>query len=132
MRSLRLRVQTPERSVFDSTVDTVIAPLPDGWIGVLPGHTPFQARLLRGEIALRIGGKRHRIATQGGLLNVDADVVNVLTGAAAVDVDLPTLEQQVGDAVRQARSMEQEAEKHFGRVYRALADTLDQRRQRRK
>lgn len=130
MKALRLRVLTTEGTVFDSIVDAVVAPLPDGWIGVLPGHTPFQARVLRGEIALRIRGQRHRIATQGGLLNVEADVVNVLTGAAAVDADLSTLEQQVGDAVRQTRSMEQEAEKHFGRVYRALADTLDQRRRR--
>ena len=130
MRSLQLRVLTPEQTVFAAPVDAVIAPLPDGWIGILPGHTPFQARLLRGEIALRSGGQHHRIATQGGLLNLDADVINILTGAAAVDTDMSTLEQHVGEADSERRAMEQEAEKHFGRIYRALANTLDQQRRR--
>jgi len=130
MRPMRLRVLTPERTVFDAAVDAVIAPLPDGWIGVLPGHTPFQARVLRGEIVFRTGGHRQRIAIQGGLLSVEADVVNLLTAAAAVDTDLSTLEQQVGEASKQATLMEQEAEKHIGRVYHALADTFDRRRRR--
>ncbi len=131
MKSLQLKVLTPERTVFEAPVEAVIAPLPDGWIGVLPGHTPFQARVLPGEIAVRAGGQRHRIPTQGGLLNVDGRGVCLLTSAAAVDIDFSTLEQQVGEGIAQARALEQEAEKHLGRVYRALADTFDQRQRRR-
>ncbi len=132
MRSLQVRVLTPERTVFEASVEAVVAPLPDGWIGVLPGHTPFQSRVLPGELVIRTEGRRHRIATQGGLLNVDAGVLCVLTGAAAVDADVSALEQQVGRQATQARALEQAAEKHFGRVYRALADTLDGRQQRRR
>ena len=124
MKQIRLQVLTPQGSVFDGLVDAVVAPLPDGWIGVLPGHTSFEARLLPGGLVLRVSGQRRTIATIGGTLSVDAAEVTVLTGAAALDTDLDTLEQQIGDQAERARAMEQEAEKHFSRVYRALADTL--------
>ena len=128
MKQLRLQVLTPQASVFDEAVDAIVAPLPDGWIGVLPGHARFQARLLPGAVVVTIAGQRRVIATTGGSLGVDNGAVIALTGAAAVNMDLATLEQQIGRQAESARAMEQEAEKHFSRVYRALADTLDRRR----
>jgi F-type H+-transporting ATPase subunit epsilon len=127
---LRIEILTPQGTVLDAPVDSVVAPLPDGWIGILPGHSPFQARLLAGVVALRADDRQRVVATLGGVLSTDSDVVTILTGSARLDADLHELEADIGQRAEQAQAIEHEAEKHFGRVYRALADTLNRRRPR--
>ncbi len=121
---LRLEVLTPQSVVFDGDVDEVVAPLPDGWIGVLPGHLPFIGRLMRGQVVFRNGDRERVIATIGGSLDMKDDLITLLTGAAALDVTFADLEVSLGSEAEQIRAMEQEAERHFNRVYRTLADTL--------
>jgi F-type H+-transporting ATPase subunit epsilon len=130
MSQLRIEVLTPQGAVVQAAVDSVVAPLPDGWIGILPGHLPFLSRLLPGVVAFRIDHRQRLVATLGGVLSMDSNVVSILTGAARVDADLRELEADIGERAEQAQAIEQEAEKHFGRVYRALADTLNGHRPR--
>ena len=125
MSELRIEVLTPQGTVLDSPVDSVVAPLPDGWIGILPGHSPFQSRLLAGVVAFRAADRQRIVATLGGVLSTDSNVVSILTGSARLDADLHELEADIGERAEQSQAIEQEAEKHFGRVYRALADTLN-------
>ena len=127
-RTLQFRVLTPQATMLDERVWTVIAPLPDGWIGILHGHTSFHARLMRGQVVFEVSGHRRTIATIGGVVSVVADTVTVLTGAAALDRDLAALEREIGEEAAQLQGMEQEAEKHFDQIYRALARTFDRRR----
>jgi F-type H+-transporting ATPase subunit epsilon len=130
MIRLQVEVLTPQGVRFDEPVDALVAPLPDGWIGVWPGHAPFQARLLPGVVAVRRGERERFIATLGGVLSTEANLVTILTGAARPDADLARLEEEIGQETARAQAVEHEAEKHFGRVYRALADTLSQHRRR--
>jgi F-type H+-transporting ATPase subunit epsilon len=128
---LTLEVLTPETAVFQGEVDAVVAPLPDGWIGILPGHSPFIARLMRGQVAFRTGEQERVIATIGGSIAVKDDLVTLLTGAAGLDTTFDRLETTLGAEAEQIRAMEREAERHFDRVYRTLADTIHPRRRRR-
>jgi F0F1-type ATP synthase epsilon subunit len=121
---LRLEVLTPQAVVYEGAVDSVVAPLPDGWIGVLPGRTAFTARLMRGQVLFRTAGRERTVATIGGSMAVKGDLVTLLTGGAALDVAFADLESSLGAEAEQIRAMEQEAERHFDRVYRTLADTL--------
>ena len=123
--ALRLTVLTPLATVLDEPVESIVAPLPDGWIGILPGHAPFEARLMRGALVLSAGRRRRTVATIGGVISVSPDAVAVLTGAAAVDRDLETLEHEIGAETARLQEMEREAEKHFDRIYRALAHTFE-------
>ncbi len=131
MASLRLEVLTPQAVVFEGEVDAVVAPLPDGWIGVLPGRLPFTARLMRGQVLFRSDGREQVVATIGGSIAVKDDLVTLLTGAATLDISFAELEAGLGAEAEQVRAMEQEAERHFDRVYRTLADTLRSGRRRR-
>ena len=124
MTRLHLRVLTPAATVLDEPVDEVVAAIPDGWIGILPGHTPFQARLLRGEVAFRQGGATRVVVTLGGTLGVTGAAVTVLTGAARVDATLNELEAGLDEQVAELQAAETEAERHFGRVYRTLANAF--------
>lgn len=121
---MRLEVLTPQSIVFEGEVDAVVAPLPDGWIGVLAHHSPFIARLMPGLVVFRRGDEEHGVATLGGSLTVGGDLIILLTGAAARDVTFADLEQRLGAEAERIRAMEEEAERHFDRVYRTLADTL--------
>lgn len=124
MKTLRLEVLTPQAVVFEGEVDEVGAPLPDGWIGLLPGHLPFTARLMRGQVVFRDGDRERVVATIGGSIDMKGDLITLLTGAAALDLTFADLEASLGSEAEQIRAMEQEAERHFDRVYRTLADTL--------
>lgn len=122
--ALRFVVLTPLATVLDGAADWVTVPLPDGWYGVLPGHAPFQARVLAGTIVAGLAGRDRSVATLGGTLTVDDNVVTLLTGAAALDKDADALEREIGDEVKRLAALEREAEKHFNRVYRQLARTF--------
>jgi F0F1-type ATP synthase epsilon subunit len=124
MSRLRLEVLTPMAVAYEGEADAIVAPLPDGWIGVQPGHSPFAARLMRGQVVFRLDGQERGVATIGGSLTVKDDLVTLLTGAAGLDMTFAELEASLGSEAEQIRAMEQEAERHFDRVYRTLADTL--------
>ena len=127
---MRLEVITPQSVVFEGDVTSVVAPLPDGWIGVLETHSSFVARLMRGQVQVRTAGGDHVVATIGGSIAVKDGLVTLLTGAAAMDVSFADLERNLGSEAEQIRAMEQEAERHFDRVYRTLADTFRPARRR--
>lgn len=131
MKNLRLSVRTPQDGVIDRSVEAVNLPLADGWLEVLPGHSPFQARLMRGQVVFRTGGKQQHIVTLGGTVTVSRDTVSVLAGAAALNTTYEALRNELGSEVERSRAVEQEAEKHFNRVYRSLARTFRERRGRR-
>jgi F-type H+-transporting ATPase subunit epsilon len=126
---MRLVVITVDETVFDDAVDEVVVPLPDGWLGVRPRHAPFQARLLAGDVVIRGAGRERTLATLGGTIVVERDEVTVLTGVARMDLDLEALERGIGDDLKRRRTLEQEAEKHFDRVYRQMARAIGARTQ---
>jgi F-type H+-transporting ATPase subunit epsilon len=121
---LRLEVLTTQAIIFEGEAEAVVAPLRDGWIGILPGHSPFAARLMRGQVLFRNHEQARLVATIGGTLSVKDDLVTLLTGAAALDVTFPALEASLGAEAEQIRTLEQEAERHFDSIYRRLADTF--------
>lgn len=131
MKTLHLTIVTPQTTVFDDVVESVIAPLADGWKGVLPGHASFVARVMRGEVVFRREGKEHVVATLGGALSVNGETVTLLTGVAALDRTLENLEHEIGEESQRLAALEQEAEKHFDRVYRQMAGAFNYHRRRR-
>jgi F-type H+-transporting ATPase subunit epsilon len=127
VNELKIEVLTPQEQVFAGTVDAVVLPIADGWIGILPGHTPFAARLLPGQVVIRIADDERLLATIGGIVALQGETLRLLTGAAALDRDLATLEQEVRAHFEELAAAEREAEKHFERVYRQLAGTFARR-----
>ncbi len=76
---LTVAVVSPEKTVFEGTAQSVVAPGHDGELGILPGHAPLLTLL--GEGTLRIGTDV-RVAVKGGFLQVADDVVRVVTESA--------------------------------------------------
>ena len=88
--TLLLEIVTPDRSLVTDKVDEVVAPAAEGYLGVLPGHTPLLATLSIGELWYRRGSQRYHLAVIGGFLEVLPDKVTVLaqTAERAEDIDV--------------------------------------------
>ena len=75
---IELEIATPERKVLSETVDSVVLPGSEGYLGVLPGHAPLLTGLMIGELAYVQGGKEHVLAVSHGYAEVLRGKVSVL------------------------------------------------------
>ncbi len=78
--TLKVRVVSPVRTVYEGEARSLVAPAWDGSVGILPGHAPFIALLGGGrlEIDLPDGGSE-RFFVNRGAIKVEADEVMILT-----------------------------------------------------
>jgi len=126
---MHLEVRTPERLVVDVEVEAVNAPLPDGWIGILSGHAPFQARVWPGVISYRSPeGGTQQVAVHGGFLSIQNDQVTILTGVARGGVDLETLDEAVSHEEKQLEAIEKEARQRFDQIYQKMTHSFSRKR----
>ena len=96
MAQLNCIVVTPEETALDEQTDFVALPLYDGEIGIGPGHSPLIGRLGFGEMRIRTGGTVKRFYIDGGFVQVNGNIVSVLTNRA-----VPAESLDVGDAAEQ-------------------------------
>ncbi len=80
--SLRLRIYSPERELFDDRVREVTAPASWGQIGVLPNHAALVTTLEAGELSYKQDGGTGRFRIGGGFAEVRDDVVTILAESA--------------------------------------------------
>jgi F-type H+-transporting ATPase subunit epsilon len=80
--ALHVTVLSPERTVFEGTADSVIAPAYNGSLGILRGHAPLMALLGEGSLRITTGGKELRYNVAGGFLQVANNEVTVLSERA--------------------------------------------------
>ena len=80
--ALRVVVISPEKTLFEGTADSVIAPAWDGELGILRGHAPLMALLGSGDLRVRRGSATEHFQVEGGFLQVVDNVVTVLSERA--------------------------------------------------
>src|SRR4051794_3256657 len=107
---LKLEIVTPERKVFDATVDTVVIPTASGEVGILPNHAPLVSALKPGVLSYVQGGNAERLAISSGFVEVSGNKVSILADDAetAADVDVAaarakreTAEKDLASAINQ-------------------------------
>src|SRR4051812_39510979 len=86
---LQLQIVSADRLLVNEPVDEVQIPGSEGYLGVLPGHTPLLATLQVGELWYRQGQEKHYLHIAFGFVEVQPDRVTVLaqTAEAAVEID---------------------------------------------
>ncbi len=107
--SLHLEVVTPERRLLDETVDEVVLPGSQGYLGVLPGHAPLLTSLAIGVLEYRKGNQKHYLAIAWGFAEVLPERVIVLANIAErpEDIDLPRAEAkktEIEEKIRRAQA----------------------------
>ena len=104
--SIDLQIVTPDRPIVRETVDEVQIPGSQGYLGVLPGHTPLLTALAVGELWYRKGQEKTYVSIVLGFVEILPDRVTVLARVAerAEDID-----------VERAESARQRAEERLGK-----------------
>ena len=92
--TLTLEIVTPDRSLVHEEVDEVQVPAAEGYMGILPGHTPLLAVLQVGELTYRRGSETGHLHVAFGFVEVLPDRVTVLaqTAERATDIDVARAE----------------------------------------
>lgn len=102
---LKLEIVTPEKKVFDETVDSVSIPTAKGEIGILNNHAPLISTLKPGILSYSNKGTVDRMMISGGFVEVSNNKVSVLADAA----------ERAGEInVEAARAERDEVEKILG------------------
>ncbi len=87
--TIHLDIVSAETEIFSGTVNAIIAPAVMGEVGIYPRHAPLVTRLKPGEVKIEIDGEEDQfIYVSGGLLEVQPDVVTVLSDTALRAEDL--------------------------------------------
>lgn len=87
--NMQLDIVSAETEIFSGTVNAVFAPAIIGDVGIYPQHTPLVTRLKPGELKIEVEGEEDRfIYVSGGMLEVQPDVVTVLSDTAIRAEDL--------------------------------------------
>ena len=92
--SVTLELVTPDRAVVREAVDEVQIPGSEGYLGVLPGHTPLLTTLQVGEMWFRQGTEKYFVSIAFGFAEILPDRVTILAQIAerAEDVDVSRAE----------------------------------------
>jgi len=91
---LQLQIVSADRLLVNEQVDEVEIPGSEGYLGVLPGHTPLLATLQVGELWYRQGQEKHYLLIAFGFVEVQPDRVTILAQIAepAQEIDLARAE----------------------------------------
>jgi F-type H+-transporting ATPase subunit epsilon len=86
---LQLQIVSADRLLVNEQVDEVQIPGSEGYLGVLPGHTPLLATLQVGELWYRQGQEKHYLSIAFGFVEVQPDRVTILAQIAepAAEID---------------------------------------------
>jgi F-type H+-transporting ATPase subunit epsilon len=121
---LRVRLVTPERTLFEHTVTAVLLPAKNGYFEVLPGAAPLMAELGAGDVTL-IGGpdgdKRYNVSW--GFVEVLPDRVTILASDALKpeEIDVPRAEKQLDHGLQMWKEAG-ESEDAYTEALRVIAE----------
>jgi len=75
----KLSIVSPEKTLYEDMVESLVAPGTEGYIGILSNHAPLITTLSAGKIEVRDSNKVERIAAiSGGFLEVSANTATIL------------------------------------------------------
>jgi F-type H+-transporting ATPase subunit epsilon len=118
-----LEVVTPERQVVREPVAEVQVPGREGYLGILPGHTPLLTELGIGSLSYRKGAQTIYVAIAGGFAEVLSGRVVVLAEAAqrAEEIDVTRARSALADAEKVVSTGASNAATDWDAVLQSLA-----------
>jgi F-type H+-transporting ATPase subunit epsilon len=104
--ALQLLVVTPERKAVETEADEVELPGSEGYLGILPGHTPLITLLKPGVLSFKRGGRSQTFAVSTGFAEIASDKVSVLVDSAQAgsEIDAAAAERERAKAEEEMKS----------------------------
>jgi F-type H+-transporting ATPase subunit epsilon len=100
-KGIHLTILTPEKTLFDQQVDSVVITAYDGEMGFLPRHAPLITHLGIGELRAVAAGETLRFAIHSGFARMEDDQLLVLADVAESPGEIDA--QRAQDALTRAR-----------------------------
>jgi F-type H+-transporting ATPase subunit epsilon len=100
--TFHLQIVTPEGSIFDGQVESVLLPGSEGEMEALPSHAKLMTQVQPGELRIKAEGKTTELAIGEGFAEVSQNQVIVLTDLAvkADEID----EKKTQEAIERAQN----------------------------
>lgn len=114
MKSLEIKIVTPEKVVYDSVdISSITIPTLEGEITILPDHIPLIVPLRTGEVTFMKDNTFFGVAVSGGILEKREEnklILLVERGELATDIDIDRAEEAYKRAAEIAKSESNEVE----------------------
>jgi F-type H+-transporting ATPase subunit epsilon len=75
--SLRLKIVSPEKVVYDGNADSVLVPGTLGSFEILNDHAPIISSLEKGVVEYGLNGVKEQLQISGGFVEVKKNVVSL-------------------------------------------------------
>ncbi|HET6170131.1 MAG TPA: ATP synthase F1 subunit epsilon [Terracidiphilus sp.] len=124
LNQLRVRLVTPERTLFEVLADSVDLPSKSGYLEPLYGHAPLLAELGAGDVILHGGpGDGEVYNVSWGFVEVLPDRVTILANDALKpeEIDVPRAEQQLDLGLKEWKEAG-ESEEAYDEALRVIAE----------
>lgn len=92
---IQFKIVTPERSVYEAEIESATLPVTDGQVTILSNHRAYIASLRPGEIMIKKAGEEIHLATSGGFVEFNNNVLILLADTAehAEEIDTKRAEE---------------------------------------
>ncbi len=125
-QSIKFKIITPERTVFEAEISQVTLPVTEGEVTILPSHRPYIASLEPGEIILKTkkqeGEEETSLVVSGGFIEFNENSLVVLADTAerAEEIDLKRAEEARARAEKLKQGAISMDESEYARVAAAI------------
>ena len=106
--TFHLSLLTPERSLLEAEVVSILAPGSEGYLGILAHHAPLVTALQPGRLEIKDAEQNESIyAVSGGFLEVSDNKATVLADAVETpdEIDVDRAEKSLGRAKERLRDI---------------------------
>jgi F-type H+-transporting ATPase subunit epsilon len=135
--TIHVDVVSAEESIYSGEADFVVLPGVMGELGVYPKHTPLITQIKPGEVRIKVPGQAEEqiVFVQGGYLEIQPDVVTVLSDTAIRAKDLDEAKalqaKQAAEQAIQNKASKEDIARAEGELAGALAQLAAIRKLRR-
>ena len=124
--TLKLQIVTPEAVVFSEDVHMVTLPAVEGEMGIYPQHVRLITQVVPGEIIVTKDGQERYLAVGGGLVEVTATQVSIVTDMAIPAENIDEAKAADARARAEARLREKISDEEVASVNASLVRSLAQ------
>jgi F-type H+-transporting ATPase subunit epsilon len=135
--TIHVDVVSAEESIYSGDAEFVVLPGVMGELGVYPKHTPLITQIKPGEVRIKVPGQAEEqiVFVQGGYLEIQPDVVTVLSDTAIRAKDLDEAKalqaKQAAEQAMQNKASKEDVARAEGELAGALAQLAAIRKLRR-
>jgi F-type H+-transporting ATPase subunit epsilon len=135
--TIHVDVVSAEESIYSGEAEFVVLPGVMGELGVYPKHTPLITQIKPGEVRIKVPGQAEEqiVFVQGGYLEIQPDVVTVLSDTAIRAKDLDEAKalqaKQAAEEALQNKASKEDIARAEGELAGALAQLAAIRKLRR-